>query len=43
MRLARLLIFSGLDQDDVLLPEVCLATRASVVIFHSIMCLYELL
>jgi hypothetical protein len=41
-RLATLLIFSGLDQDGacaVMLPQVCLATSAKVVVFHS-MCVF---
>jgi hypothetical protein len=44
MRIVTLLIFSGLDQDGactMLPPQVCLATSAKAVIFHS-MCLYEL-
>jgi hypothetical protein len=34
-----LLIFSGIDQDGacaVILPQVCLATNAKVVIFHNV-------
>jgi hypothetical protein len=46
MRLATLLIFSGLDQDGAciaLLHQVCLATNAKAIIFHSVCVFYELL
>lgn len=39
MRLAALLIFSGLSRDGaraMLLPVVCLVTSASVVLFYSV-------